>query len=275
MKLHFSNHWLVWTKLCQEVVGHLQFDGICKEGPSPITCWGIYHLSLYSSAGRLCGRVITLCSVLARLTLSSGLVCNPHHAVLAGDHLVAMSVYWSILSVYICELKYSHSAKGQVHAVVRCYITHFLYNNIIMCGFLWYWTMILFTAVDSLHSLYPDLLRRLDDSSDEIRVATAAALFAFIRWSIIYQGVCVCCSNKFETIFLTNFSAFPVDYAQDLYKAHSEALFKALLIHLDDPSTEIQASCLNKSTIHTCAILISLNFLLRLPFLKFSSKLPG
>ena len=101
-----------------------------QRGPKPNNmCWGIYHLSLYSSVGRLYGRVITLRSVLARLTLSSGLVYNPHHAVLAGDHLVAMSVYWSILSVYICELKYSHSAKGQVHAVVRCYTTHFLYNN--------------------------------------------------------------------------------------------------------------------------------------------------
>ena len=50
--------------------------------------------------------------------------------------------------------------------------------------FLWY--IDFFYAVDSLHSLYPDLLRRLDDSSDEIRVATAAALLAFIRCSTIF-----------------------------------------------------------------------------------------
>ena len=35
-------------------------------------------------------------------------------------------------------------------------------------------------------------------------------------------------------------SAFPDNYSHDLYKAHSEALFKGLLIHLDDPSMEIQ-----------------------------------
>lgn len=34
---------------------------------------------------------------------------------------------------------------------------------------------------DRLHSLYPDLLKRLDDSSDEIRIATTRTLVAFVR----------------------------------------------------------------------------------------------
>ena len=38
------------------------------------------------------------------------------------------------------------------------------------------------------------------------------------------------------------FSAFPDDYSKDLYKAHAEELYKGLLIHLDDASSEIQVS---------------------------------
>ena len=42
------------------------------------------------------------------------------------------------------------------------------------------YTIVLLTA-DKLHSLYPDLLKRLDDSSDEIRIAMAKTLVAFVR----------------------------------------------------------------------------------------------
>lgn len=34
--------------------------------------------------------------------------------------------------------------------------------------------------------------------------------------------------------------AFPGDYDYALYRAHTEALFKGLLVHLDDPSSDIQ-----------------------------------
>lgn len=34
--------------------------------------------------------------------------------------------------------------------------------------------------------------------------------------------------------------AFPDDYDRTLYKAHTEVLFKGLLLHLDDPSPNIQ-----------------------------------
>lgn len=35
-------------------------------------------------------------------------------------------------------------------------------------------------------------------------------------------------------------SAFPDGYSKDLYKAHTEEIYNGLLIHLDDPSSEIQ-----------------------------------
>ena len=35
-------------------------------------------------------------------------------------------------------------------------------------------------------------------------------------------------------------SAFPDNYDRGLYRAHIEAVYKGLLIHLDDPSVEIQ-----------------------------------
>ncbi|CAI8001769.1 Dynein assembly factor 5, axonemal [Geodia barretti] len=39
-------------------------------------------------------------------------------------------------------------------------------------------------------------------------------------------------------------SAFPEDYNKDLYKAHTEDLYKGLLVHLDDPSSLIQDAVL-------------------------------
>ena len=33
---------------------------------------------------------------------------------------------------------------------------------------------------------------------------------------------------------------FPTDYNKDLYRAHTEDLYKGLLVHLDDPSSLIQ-----------------------------------
>ena len=35
-------------------------------------------------------------------------------------------------------------------------------------------------------------------------------------------------------------SAFPEEYNKDLYKAHTEDLYKGLLVHLDDPSSLMQ-----------------------------------
>ena len=36
------------------------------------------------------------------------------------------------------------------------------------------------------------------------------------------------------------YRAFPEDYDKTLYKAHTEVLFKGLLLHLDDPSPPLQ-----------------------------------
>ena len=42
--------------------------------------------------------------------------------------------------------------------------------------------------------------------------------------------------------------AFPPNaYDKELYSAHTEALFKGLLVHLDDPSSQIQVSSLHNA----------------------------
>lgn len=38
-----------------------------------------------------------------------------------------------------------------------------------------------FNLVDKLHTLYCDLLKRLDDSSDDVRIATTQTLMAYIQ----------------------------------------------------------------------------------------------
>ena len=68
---------------------------------------------------------------------------------------------------------------------------------------------------DRLHNLYPDLLKRLDDSSDDIRIAMAQTFSAYIE----------CFRDNYDVI---------------LYRAHIEAIYNGLLVHLDDPDRPIQ-----------------------------------
>jgi len=84
-----------------------------------------------------------------------------------------------------------------------------------------------------LHQIYPELLKRMDDSSDEIRIVVTKTFLAYFR-------------------------AFPSDYDNDLYKLHLEALFKGLLVHLDDPSASIQEAVLNvlKEAAHVQPLLV-------------------
>ena len=38
-----------------------------------------------------------------------------------------------------------------------------------------------YTTVDTLHQLHSDLLKRLDDSSDEVRIAVSRTFVAYVR----------------------------------------------------------------------------------------------
>ena len=74
---------------------------------------------------------------------------------------------------------------------------------------------------DRLHNMYPDLLKRMDDSSDDVRIAVAVTFQAY-------------------------FDCFENDYNVGLYRAHLEAIYKGLLVHLDDPEPRIQEAVLGK-----------------------------
>jgi dynein assembly factor 5 len=68
---------------------------------------------------------------------------------------------------------------------------------------------------DRLHKAYPDMLKRLDDVSDEIRLAICSTLNAYV------QG-------------------FHGNFTIELYRAHLEDIAKILLIHMDDQNSQIQ-----------------------------------
>ena len=74
---------------------------------------------------------------------------------------------------------------------------------------------------DLIYNFYPDLLKRMDDNSDDIRIATCQT-------------------------FLAYFDCFRDGYQVGLYRAHLEAIYKGLLIHLDDPDDNIQRNVLGK-----------------------------
>ncbi|XP_045213202.2 dynein axonemal assembly factor 5-like [Mercenaria mercenaria] len=72
---------------------------------------------------------------------------------------------------------------------------------------------------DRLHNMYLELLKRLDDSSDEIRLTVAKTFLAYL-------------------------DSFEQAYDVQLYRAHLEAMYKGLLVHLDDPDEKIQEAIL-------------------------------
>ncbi|KAG9263943.1 dynein assembly factor 5, axonemal [Astyanax mexicanus] len=68
---------------------------------------------------------------------------------------------------------------------------------------------------EALNKIYPELLKRVDDSSDEVR---AEALKALSVW----------------------FSSLGKDYDTQTYRPHLQFLFQQLLLYLDDPDQRIQ-----------------------------------
>jgi len=75
------------------------------------------------------------------------------------------------------------------------------------------------TRENWVRSLYPELLKRLDDASDEVRVTvcgTLSSLAAAFRYSPVYSE------------------------AANFDKTNFQYLLRGLLVHLDDPSYEIQ-----------------------------------
>merc|ERR1719478_982697 len=66
-------------------------------------------------------------------------------------------------------------------------------------------------SADQLREVYPELLKRLDDSNDKIRAAVCEALSTF-------------------------FKCLPPKWSRSLY----EYILRTLFVHLDDPNPEIQ-----------------------------------
>ncbi|KAJ8398750.1 hypothetical protein AAFF_G00419470 [Aldrovandia affinis] len=68
---------------------------------------------------------------------------------------------------------------------------------------------------DTLNTIYPELLKRMDDSSQEVRAVSVSALG---RW----------------------FSCLGESYNLQTCRSHLEFLFQQLLLHLDDPDSSMQ-----------------------------------
>ena len=78
-----------------------------------------------------------------------------------------------------------------------------------------------------LYNMYPDLLKRLDDAGDDVRIAAAETFSAY-------------------------FGCLRPQYDVGLYRAHLEEIYKGLLIHLDDPNETIQLAILGKCIYTSC-----------------------
>eukprot|EP00111_Clytia_hemisphaerica_P003015 TCONS_00008591-protein len=75
--------------------------------------------------------------------------------------------------------------------------------------------------VEQLHVIYPEVLKRLDDSSDDIRILATKALAAY-------------------------FNSLPSNYDREFFQVHLEFIYKTLLIHMDDSHQNVQEA------VYTC-----------------------
>ncbi|XP_069839943.1 dynein axonemal assembly factor 5 [Dendropsophus ebraccatus] len=70
---------------------------------------------------------------------------------------------------------------------------------------------------DKLNKIYPELVKRLDDASDEVRITAAKTLGLW-------------------------FTFIDERYERTTYRGHLEFLYRCLLVHLDDTDTALQAT---------------------------------
>lgn len=135
----------------------------------------------------------------------------------------AISCLWALLQSNLLSLQDAGQImKDLLTQLTSCLDDHNQTTRLVSCKALQRLLMSCKESLnaDMLHQVYPELLKRMDDSSDEIRIVVTKTFLAYFR-------------------------AFPSDYDCDLYKLHLQAMFKGLLVHLDDPSASIQEATLN------------------------------
>jgi dynein assembly factor 5 len=74
-------------------------------------------------------------------------------------------------------------------------------------------------TLDQLHKMYTEMIKRLDDNSEEIRLLMIDAFKSY------FQNIKTHHFDKYDKV---------------LYQAHLEAIYQGLIIHLDDPNPAIQ-----------------------------------
>ncbi len=94
-----------------------------------------------------------------------------------------------------------------------------------------------FEGYDTLHKLYPDLIKRLDDRSDAIRLLSLV---------LNQHAVVLTPSMGNRLLTLDVWAAYlpgltlPSYDGRGLYQAHASSIYSGLLVHLDDSNTEVQ-----------------------------------
>eukprot|EP00045_Choanoeca_perplexa_P009487 m.91812 g.91812 ORF g.91812 m.91812 type:complete len:863 (-) comp14918_c0_seq1:131-2719(-) len=161
------------------------------------------------------------------VTLIRDVIC-PNLAWQAGDkaqalRVASLSCLWALLRTEVVSHEHILAVAGQLvpllvttmedNATTARLVTVRVFEEIFRLH------GSLFTAnyesYDQLHKLYPELLRRLDDSDNDVRLMTCRAFQAYA--SIMTTG-----------------------YDVELYKAHTTGILRGMLIHLDDPNPAIQ-----------------------------------
>eukprot|EP00795_Rhopilema_esculentum_P010870 gene10870-19690_t len=160
--------------------------------------------------------------------------------VAAAVRAAAMSCFWSLLQGHVIRTEHINEVfSDMLIQIISCLDDDNQTTRMVTCKTL---LKLLCECRDSfdaerLNKIYPELLKRMDDSNEEIRMLTTRAFSSYFK----------CFSN----------------YDADFYRPHLEAMFKGLLIHLDDPDKAIQDSVLtalkDASFIHPSLLRSKLN----------------
>jgi len=136
---------------------------------------------------------------------------------------VAVSFFWAMLESHVVTDAHLSQCFKEVHTqVLACLDDHnettrlvtikVILKLLLVCGASF--------DVDQLHVIYPEVLKRMDDSSDQIRILTTKTLSAF-------------------------FKSLPTNYDREFYRVHLEFIFRTLLVHMDDSHKDVQEAVFN------------------------------
>lgn len=133
------------------------------------------------------------------------------------------SFLWTLVHRNLVKASEVESVADQLFTCLISLLTDdSLTTRLLVCKILYKIIPELFPLVEEnkIYNLYPDFLKRMDDASNQVRIATTQ-------------------------VFESYFKSFSPEYDIHLYANHLKAIYAGLLLHMDDPNPGVQKAVLD------------------------------